>query len=115
VNSGGYTEVGELDLPIFTDEHVRGLHVAVDDAALVSVRERCRDFAPDFERAVERQALIRTRPHELRKRHAVDELRNEIVGALELEHIVETNDAWVRQTRSVPGLATQIMCVRNVG
>src|SRR5581483_4433836 len=103
-------EVGEPHLAAPGDEDVRGLHVAVDDAARVRRLERGRDGGEDAHRLDDREAPVLG--EEVGERLPDDELHGEEGDAealVRLEGAERADDAPVRDAREELALALEAL------
>ena len=87
-------EVENLDAALFRDEQVLRLDVAVHDPALVCGRETLSDLPRAVERLARRQPPV---VHRLPQRLALQQLGDEIGGALERADVVDCEDVGVRE------------------
>ncbi len=83
-------EVGHLRRERLGEEDVRGLHVAVDDAALVRVRQARRDLADDADPVVELERLALAEA--LREAAARHVLHREVKRSLVLADVEDRDD-----------------------
>ena len=90
-------EVGDV-----RDDHVLRLDVAVDDAALVGVRERVGEREADPQHVAVRQLVGGL---ELRERAALDQLGDEVAVAVLLAGVEQRDDRVVVEPRHGAGLA----------
>src|SRR5581483_8704430 len=103
-------EVGEPHLAAPGDEDVRGLHVAVDDAARVRRLERGRDGGEDAHRLDDREAPVLG--EEVGERLPEDELHGEERDAervVRLERSERADDAGVLDAREELALALEAL------
>ncbi len=91
----GDPEVGDLHLPVGRDEHVARLHVAVDDAVAVRVRERIGDVGRD-PRGLHRRESAVLHEH-VAQRVAVDVLHHDERGVVVLAPVVHAHDAGMAE------------------
>jgi thioredoxin reductase (NADPH) len=105
----GDSEVHDLRLARVQQHHVRGLHVAVDDAALVRVMQRARELGDDRERLAPGQGLavlgdVRQRPAlEVFERHV------QHAGVRVAPDIVHHHDAGMRQPAGDAALGAEAL------
>ncbi len=104
VDGPGDAEVGELHPPVGGDEDVGGLDVAVHDAGRVGRRERERRLADDAPHLAGRH---RAAADDGGERVTLDELHDEVGGAVVLAVVVDRGDVLVRHPRAVPGLVAE--------
>jgi putative endopeptidase len=100
----GEAEVEDLDVAVRRELHVRGLEVAVDDAALVGVLERLRDLQRDRQRFGDRDRSVR---EPLREILALDQLHREEAHAVGGVETVDRSDVRMVQRREQTGLALE--------
>ena len=98
-------EVGQLGVAIGGQEHVVGLHVAMDDAALVGVGERRGHLHGDRERLGDRQAALQGDP--LVQVASVDELADDERPPVGLAAVDDRDDPGVREQRERARLALE--------
>ena len=87
-------EVEDLGAAARRDHDVRGLDVAMRDAALLRRRHRVGDLNPDAQQAIERHPAARQR---LAQRLAVHEFHREEQPSAELLDRVDRDDTWMIQ------------------
>ena len=85
-------EIGEINMPFVIDQDVRGLDVAVQDAARIRVRQRVRDGADDLEDLLRAEFLLLENGFE---RLAFDEAQDEEGDAFKCAEIVDRDDVGV--------------------
>ena len=90
----GQAEVGDADLAGAVEHDVRGLQIAMDDAALVRRGEPGADLARDLERAIFGEAA--DAPQQRREILAVDVLHRQERAAVDLVDVVDAADVRVR-------------------
>ena len=105
LGQGGEAEVGDADVALAVEHHVRGLEVAVEDALLVRGGEPAAELARDFEGLVGRQPP--DAPHERGEVLAVDELHREEQVVVRLGHVVHAADRRVRDLPRQAHLAVE--------
>ena len=109
----GDAEVGDLDLPGGRDEHVAGLHVAVDDAvagARTRARRRCRRRCPRSGREPRSASCV----DHVAQRPAVDVLHDDERRAVLLAPVEDADDVGVVQARGGLRLAPEPLDERGV-
>ena len=93
-------EVDDLRVAVAVDHDVLGLEIAVDDPALVRLRDRFRDLRQRLEQLRQTRAVVDARA----QRRAVDELhrdvRNSLVVNLRLIDRVDVDDVRMIERRS---------------
>ena len=100
----GQAEIHQTGPALVVDHDVRGLDVAVDDAAPVGVLQRIGHLGNQTGR------LTRGRPtarQEVRQGQAPDEVADQIGQALMLANLVHRHDPRVAQLRDTAGLAQE--------
>ena len=100
----GDAEVEHLRLPAAGHEDVRGLDVAVDDAAGMRGVEGVGDLDPELEHAVERQRPARDL---VLQRAAVEQFHDDELLALVLADVVDRADVRVVERRGDARLAAE--------
>jgi len=103
---GGQAEVGEHGFAVFINQHVGGLHVAVDDAFGMGVGERLRHFADDAGRVVKRQAAF---VEERFKRLSLDKRAGDEVAIAITAGLEEGNDVGMPQIGCCFGFAQETL------
>src|SRR2546430_3775612 len=93
----GDPEIGDDRPPIRIHHYVRGLHVAVHDAALVSVAERRPDLMHDRLHHGDRQRADFADDRVARA--TLDELHDEVEGLLGLSDRVDRDDVGMAERR----------------
>ena len=83
-------EVGEVDVLALVEEHVRGLHVTVDQARLVGGVERGGDLRADL--IARRRVELPLVGKELLQITAVGEAHDEVQLAVDLARVVDRDD-----------------------
>ena len=103
----GDAEVRHARPPLFVEDHVVGLEVAVDDAAPVGEARRAQDLHDDLDRArrVERALFA----HDRLQRAAGHVLHGDVVGAVPLAAVEDGHDVRVRQGGRARGLAPEAL------
>jgi hypothetical protein len=103
----GDAEVGDLHAALGVDDHVVGLDVAVDDAALVREAGGAQDLDADVDdlRGRER-ALV---AHQLLERAPLEELHRDVVGPIPRPAVEDLDDVRVLETRRRRGLAAEAL------
>src|SRR4026207_2022831 len=97
-------EVEHLNVAALTDEHIRRLDVAVDDAAIVCFTESFSDRRHDFHRPAQRQTLI----EQLAQRLTFYKfLHEERLTCRSLSVVVNHRDVWVIESRDGARLANE--------
>ena len=109
----GDAEVGDLHLPGGGDEHVAGLHVAVDDAVAVGEAEGGGHVGADVGDPVGVERALGA--EDLRQGAAVDVLHDDEVGAVRLAPVVDADDVGVVEVGGGRGLAPEPLDERRVG
>ena len=109
----GQSEVGDLDLPVTTDDDVLGLDVAVDDPRRVGCPERAEDRLEDREGLPrrERRLLVDDVPQRL----ALDELHHEEDVAVVLALVEDGDDVGVAEAGRRPRLRPETLDEDVVG
>ena len=108
----GDAEVGDLHLAVDGDEDVAGLHVAVHDAVTMGVTEGLCDVGGDRGRPRRRQRRLGA--DDRRQRLAVDELHDDVIGAVRLPPVKDRDDVRVRQVGGCLGLPAEPLDERVV-
>src|SRR5262249_26156769 len=88
------TEIGDAWLIVGVDENVRGLEVAMEDAALVGVVNRFGDDAHVTRGLAGRQGTI---DEHFREVFALDIFHGEVVLALDNTDFVDSDNVWMRE------------------
>lgn len=86
------------------DHDVRGLEVAVHDAALVRVPDRVRERQREVHDFGQRELSLRD---DLRERAPFDQLERDVVAALRLADFVDRRDVRMRELRDRARLAKE--------
>src|SRR4030095_2776341 len=86
------TKIGDARLVVRVNQHVRGLEVAMENAALVRVMDRRGDKLDIAGGPGRGQRLL---THELRQAPARDVIHREIVPAFVDTHVVDRDDVWM--------------------
>ena len=79
-----------MRLARFIQQNVPRFNIAMENAMLVGVMNRARDFRDQFYRAPNRHLLV---PNDFVELSAFDEFHAEIAGAITLADFVNRNDA----------------------
>ena len=110
----GEAEVGDAHAPLAVDHHVRGLQVAMDDAAVVRRGEPCAELAGDLVGLGARQPADALQ--ERRQVLAVHVLHGQVELAVHQADVVDAADVGVGDLARVPHLAPEALeHVRAVG
>jgi hypothetical protein len=111
---GREPEIEHLHLAVTTQEHVRRLQAAVNDAVLVSVRKTSTNFDADTQRVAHGQ---RAAPRSRRERLAPEQLHYEVRPALAVPDVVQVDDVGMREARRGLGLGeyNAIVCRASRG
>ena len=109
----GDAEVGDLHLAGGGDEHVAGLHVAVDDAVAVGEAEGGGHVGADVGHPVGVERALGAQ--DVRQRAAVDVLHDDEVGAVRLAPVVDADDVGVVEVGGRRGLPPEPLDERRVG
>ena len=113
VEALGDAEVGEQHPAVGGDEDVAGLDVAVDEAGVVGGVEGRRDARADVDRQLGAEPGLHV--EQLAQALAVDELHDDGLAALVLEHVVDGDDVRVGQAGDGDGLAAEALGDDGVG
>ena len=103
-------EVGDLRPALVVEEDVRGLEVAVDEAARVGLREPGGDLGSDLERLLVRQRSSREQP--VFERSARQVLEHHVAVAVALAVVVDAADVGVVEPSDRAGLPLEASRVR---
>ena len=98
------SEIDDLDLPLVGDEDVRGVQVAVQDAAAVGGGEPAREVAGDLEDAREGHG-----PLDRSQGAALNVFGNEIGPLADATHAIEGGDVGVLDARRGPRLDEEML------
>src|SRR5690606_38328034 len=97
----------------FTQQDVGWLDVAVDDAALVRIRQRFGDFAGEAHRLRHRQLLLARQPG--RQRFALDQRHYVIEDSVTRARVVHRQDMRVTETGGDLDLAQEALRAERLG
>lgn len=109
----GDAEIGELHPSVGHDQHVRGLHVAMDDAAVVGRGERGQHLAGHVGRLGERQRPATAQ--DLSQRRTLDQLHHQVRTVGILSRIEERDRVGMREAGQRMHLAGEARPGRGVG
>ena len=101
----GDPEIGDLGLPVAVHEHVLRLHVAVDQALLVSEGERASDLQTHLEDAANRHRPASD--DEILQRLALHELEDDELTAVRLAAVDHGDDSGMRELSGGPCLVPE--------
>ena len=109
----GNAEVLDLDRTVAQHQDILGLDVAVDDPALVGVRERARDLPREVQDLppVQHAALV----HILPQGDTVYQLHHYVFDIVAVADVIDAHDVWVREHGDSVGLRTEIPAELLVG
>jgi hypothetical protein len=108
----GQAEVHHARPAVAADHDVRGLHVAVDDAALVRVLQGVGNGHDQLGRLAERQL---PRREQVRQRHPLDEVAHQVRQAVGLADLVDGHHRGVPELCHAAGLAQEAVEVGRPG
>jgi hypothetical protein len=112
IGQAGNTEISEVHATTSIDQNVRGLHVTVDDAGVVDVRERRGDTDSDLSRLLTRE---RSRPKALRQILSVDQIHHEIGPSVEITRIKDAHQIGVHEASQHIDFARETSDVAALG
>src|SRR5436190_3589951 len=100
----GQSEISKLRFAFGIEENVARLNVAVQDAVLMRVVNRARQFRDEFRCGASRDRRALCHFVEL---SAIDELHAEVTRTFALAYVVYGNDAWMIQVCCRLGFPTK--------